>query len=282
MMSIDILMITYNRPEYTRLSLTRLLETCDDSMRVWLWHNGTHEETLDFVHSFTEHPRVAHFHHSTTNERLRVPTNWLWEQAQGQYVSRVDDDCLVADGWAQKLREAHEDFSGFGVLGSWRYPDEDFLPELAERKIKEFPGGHRILQNFWVQGSGYLMKRRCIEEHGLLGEAESFSQYCMKLALADYVNGWYFPFIREEHMDDPRSPYTLLKTDADLVERLPLSARNMGAATLKQWTEQLRTSARRVQEASIDPRDYRGWRWRKRWFIRQARRRVRLHARALR
>ena len=44
--SIDILMITYNRPEYTRLSLERLLATCDESMRVWVWHNGTDEETL--------------------------------------------------------------------------------------------------------------------------------------------------------------------------------------------------------------------------------------------
>ena len=33
---IDILMVTYNRLEYTQRSLPRLLDSCDESMRVWV------------------------------------------------------------------------------------------------------------------------------------------------------------------------------------------------------------------------------------------------------
>ena len=33
---VDVLMITYNRPEYTRLSLERLLTSAPEEMRVWL------------------------------------------------------------------------------------------------------------------------------------------------------------------------------------------------------------------------------------------------------
>jgi GT2 family glycosyltransferase len=257
---IDILMITYNRPEYTRLSLTRLLETCDDTMRVWLWHNGDHAETLEVVKSLADHPRVHEFHHSKENKKLREPTNWFLESATAPYLSKVDDDCLLPNGWAQQLRQAHEDEPRFGVLGSWRFQDEDFAPKLAARKICEFAGGHRIMMNCWVEGSGYLMKRACVEQAGLLRPAETFTQYCVRLASAGWINGWYYPFIRQEHMDDPRAPHSLIKGDADLQDHLPLSAANSGVKTVEQWTAQLRRSARIVQSASPDPRAHTGWR----------------------
>jgi glycosyltransferase involved in cell wall biosynthesis len=257
---IDILMITFNRPTYTRLALERLLETCDDTMRVWLWHNGNDGATLDVVRALADHPRVQAFHHSPENKKLHEPTNWLWSNANGAYVSKVDDDCLLPDGWAQTLRRAHEDVPELGVVGCWRFEDEDFVPELAKRKIRSFHGGHRVLQNLWVEGSGYLMKRACLNRNGLLRDGESFPQYCIRLAKAGFVHGWYFPLIRQEHMDDPRSPNTLLRTDEDLHKYLPLSARNNGVTTLSEWQSQLRRSARLVQESSLDLREYAWWR----------------------
>ena len=252
----DILMITYNRPAYTRLSLERLLSTCDESMRVWIWHNGRDEETLRVVRELADHPRVAAVHHSPENKKLREPTNWLWSQADGEYISKVDDDCLVPDAWIETLRRAHADVPGFGVLGCWRFPEEDFYPELAAQKIRDFGGRHRVLQNCWVEGSGYLMKRDCLRSQGLLGRDQSFSAYCIELARAGWINGWYYPFLFQEHMDDPRSSHTLLRSDEDLARYLPLSAQRCGVSTLAEWQEQLRRSARELQVASIDPRRY--------------------------
>jgi glycosyltransferase involved in cell wall biosynthesis len=257
---IDILMITHNRPTYTALSLGRLLETCDETMRVWVWHNGEHRETLDALKPFLSDARVYRFHHSPQNVKLTVPTNWLWKEADGEFLAKVDDDCLLQNGWAQRLRSAHEDYEGFGVLGCWRFPDEDFVPELANRKIREFPGGHQILENFWVQGSGYLMKRLCVEKQGLLRAGQSFTAYCIDLALKGYTNGWYYPFIREEHLDDPRAPLSALKSDEDFQERMPLSAARTGARTIREWQDQIRREARSVQAASVNPAHYVGWR----------------------
>lgn len=260
MASVDILMITYDRPQYARLSLQRLLDTCDEDMRVWIWHNGEDAATLATVESFLDHPRVAEFHHSPENQRLTAPTNWLWENSRATFLSKVDDDCLVSPGWADVLRGAHHDCPPFGVVGSWRFLDEDFVYRIAKRKIRTFPGGHRLLENFWVQGSGYLLKRRCVEEQGLLRPGQSFTDYCIQLALRGYRNGWYYPFIREEHMDDPRSPWTGLRSDEDLLRRLPLSAKQSGIRTLEDWENQQRDSARLLQAASVDPRHYQGWR----------------------
>src|ERR1700759_1061674 len=151
---IDILMITYNRPEYTRMALSRLLETCDEQMRVWLWHNGMHAETLAVAKEYSTHPRVHKFHHSEQNTRLTTPTNWLWKEGDAPFVCKVDDDCLMPDNWGDILRAAHADNPKFGAIGCWRFPEQDTVMDIASKKIQTFAGGHQIMRNCWVEGSG--------------------------------------------------------------------------------------------------------------------------------
>ncbi|WP_324649591.1 glycosyltransferase family 2 protein [Georgenia sp. H159] len=256
----DILMITYRSAGYLDLSLPRLLETLGERDRVWLWHNGDDEATLEALRPFLADDRVHRFHHSRENVRLREPTNWLWQESAATYVSKVDDDCRVSPGWLDTFAAAHEDNPELGVVGSWRHPESDFFPELAERKITSLAGGHRLMRNLWVQGSGYLLRRELVERHDGIREEESFTGYCIRIARAGAVNGFYFPFVREDHMDDPRSSYTLIRSDADLRERMPLSARANGVTTVADWTAQLEQSARVLQTASLDPRAYAGWR----------------------
>jgi hypothetical protein len=229
-------------------------------MCVWIWHNGDDPDTLRVVRGFLDHPRVREFHHSRENRPLWEATNWLWSRSSTDFLAKVDDDCLVPDGWARQLIAAHQSWERFGALGCWLFADEDFVPELAFKKIREFPGGHRILQNPWVQGSGYVLKRRCVTEHGLLRPGQSFPGYLIELACAGWVHGWYFPFIREDHMDDPRSPYTVMKSDEDVVRWGGLSARANGITTLEAWKEHIQRTARGVQAAHPDPKHFRGWR----------------------
>jgi GT2 family glycosyltransferase len=258
--SVDVLMITYNRPDYTRLSLSRLLDSCPADARVWVWQNGSDQETMAVVAELRTHPRFFRFHHSPENRRLREPTNWLWENANGGYVSKVDDDCLVPENWIEHLRRAHQDVPTLGVIGCWRFQEEDFSPDLAAWKIRTFPGGHSVLVNVWIEGSGYLMKRACIETKGVLRAKKSFTHYCVDLALAGWVNGWIYPFLRQEHMDDPRAPHTGLRKDSDLVARMPLTAANNGIVTLNEWTDLIRRDALVVQKARIDAPYWRWWR----------------------
>lgn len=272
-MRADILMITYNRPSYTRRSLDHLLDTCSDSTRVWLWHNGNDPETLSIVTERAHHPKVARFHHSTENVRLRQPTNWLWEHSTAELLGKVDDDCLVDPGWDEALSAAHAIEPTLGLIGAWRFYDEDFVPDLARRKTVTLPGGTQILSNPWLQGSGYLLKRRCVDQIGPLQPDQSFTAWCIRVALQGWNIGWHLPFIHEEHMDDPRSPYSEIREDSDLQEHLPLSAKRLGIDTVNEWTEQMRRSARRVQAASSDPRDYVGWRRQRRRVLKQLRRR---------
>lgn len=255
----DILMITYRSAGYLDLSLPRLLETCGDQDRVWLWHNGDDEATIEALRPYRCDPRVHRYHHSRENVKLREPTSWLWSESTARFVSKVDDDCRVSPGWIDTFAAAHDDNPEFGVIGSWRHPEADFRPDLARKKIERFKGGHELMRNLWVQGSGYLLSRALVERHGLLRPDESFTGYCLRLARGGAVNGFYYPFVPEDHMDDPRSPYTLIRTDVDLRDRMPLSARANGVTTVEDWVAQLVRSAIVLQSASLDPRSYGFW-----------------------
>ncbi len=232
----------------------------DVELRVWVWHNGDHQDTLSVVKGFLGHPRLHRFNHSHENKKLNEPTNWLWQNAEGAFFSKVDDDCLVPHGWADVLRQAHHDNAAFGVIGCWHFPAEDFVPELASKKICEFNGGHSLMRNCWLGGSGYLMKRQCVDELGALRASENFTRYCIRLAKEGWIHGWYYPFLYQEHLDDPRSEHSLITTDGDIQKSAPLSAVNNGVTTVADWQAQLQRSAKLLQRAPFDPKYYSGWR----------------------
>ena len=257
---LDILMITYNRPEYTQMALSQLLNTCDKTMRVWVWHNGDHEETLSIVKNLSTHPRFYRLEHSPENKRLREPTNWFWENSDAPFVSKVDDDCALPSGWAQTLLECHNSIRNLGVVGCWRFLDEDYVPELAQKKTIALNDDHKLMKNCWVQGSGYVLRRECIDKFGPIADDESFTSFCIRIALGGWQNGWYFPFIPEDHMDDPRSKHCEIKTDEKFMENRPLSAIYDNVTTLAQWAERVKHMAFLVQEANPDPKYHSGWR----------------------
>jgi len=254
--SVDVLMITHRRAEYVRRSLPRLLESAGDRTRIWLWHNGEDQETLDAVSQYSQHPAVFATHHSSVNVGIRTPTNWMWSQAKGEFISKVDDDCLVDLDWIEGIRRVHSSSTKTGVIGSWRFLEEDFCPDFAMAKVQRFDGGERVLRNHWVQGSGYLARRSLIDEVGLLRNDESFPDWCLRVARAGHLNGWCFPFVHEEHMDDPRSLYTMFTSQQRFSEYRPLHARMVGIERLEDWKLEQHREALRVQMAPIYICDY--------------------------
>jgi glycosyltransferase involved in cell wall biosynthesis len=270
MPSADILMITYRRPQYVQLSLQSLLDNCPADSRIWVWHNGDHDETLQVVSSFRDHPRFFRFHHSLANVGLHDPINWVWQEAEGRFLSKVDDDCVLEADWVERLSAALDASDKLGVLGSWRFQPEDYRPDLAEAKLVAV-NGHTILRNHWVQGSGFLFRRDLLQLTGRLLPGETFTRWCLRVARAGYTNGWLFPFVHEDHMDDPRSPNTLYTNDDAFQALRPLSAYATGVETVADWLEQTKRDAVDVQSASLDLKHYFGWRFRRKNALRKVR-----------
>jgi hypothetical protein len=257
---IDLLFITHRRPTYTRLALEAMLAAAVPGVRVWIWHNGTDAETLEIVRGVRDHPAVHRYHESEENKRLYSPLAWVMKEGTGAFLSKLDDDCILPKDWASRMSLAHEAYDRFGVLGAWRFQPEDFDRELATPKLREY-GGVRILENLWVEGSGFVMRREALESVGGIRFEEPFTDLAIRIARRfggdrRWVNGWLMPFVRQRHLDDPREPGSLLRSDADLLQHLPLSAQRTGVASLGAWLEQLKASARTVQGASLRPRDH--------------------------
>lgn len=271
----DLLYISYRRPRHVERSLPRLLETCGPGDRVWIWQNTTDPETVEVVTALADHPAVHELHVSEENQIVRGPTNWLWANATGTYVGKVDDDALVPDGWLESLRSAHEDNPQLGVVGCWRFLAEDAVPALVAPRLVELDGGHQLLRCLWVEGSGYLMKRVCTEAAGPLLPGQSFTRYCIALAERGWVNGWYHPFLWQEDLDDPRMPHTLMRSDEDVARHNPLGAQKQGIDTVEAWAADRRAAADAVLRSSLDPRAYTGFRRRLRTARRKAGRLVR-------
>lgn len=280
-MDVDILMIAYNRPSYTRLALARLLDAAPEGARVWVWQNGTHEDTCGVVRSFEGHPRLHRVHWSAENAMLRVPTNWFWKNASAPLLGKVDDDCLVPEGWIESLTRLHESEPTLGVLSCWPFLESDFRPQLAERKIRTLASGARLMVNPWTGGSGYLMKRGCVERIGPIADAESFAGWCIRAALAGFVHGWPLPLLLMDHMEDPRSPHTEMRSEADFRARPTLSSLRFGISSFEEYVRRNEEAAIEVQRSSADPRQFVGWRakWRRmRARIVRSHRRARLDA----
>lgn len=254
----DILMITHDRPEYTTLALSRLVETCPACSRIWIWQNGPDEPTREVVRRFESHPRVSRVVFSEDNRMLRDPTNWFWSSARGSFLGKVDDDCLVPPGWLQTLARIHADEPRTGVLSCWPFLLDDYREDLAGRKALRLTGGHGLMANCWTGGSGYLMRRAAVRQNGLLRPGESFPRWCIRLAMRGAINGYPLPLLLMDHMDDPLSPNTRIRSEGDFQRFMSLSSRVFGTGSYAEFCRKARTAALEIQMAHPAPWRYGG------------------------
>jgi len=213
-MTIDLVFITYNRLEYTKLALASVLAEPTEEFSLTIWDNASTDGTVEYLKNEVNDPRIADIVFSKENVGQTDAVNQVWSKSKADLLGKLDNDCLVTAGWTRTLAKAHEDIPNLGVIACWHFFPEDFDYNQAQHKIQQF-GQHRILRHPWTCGTGFLLKRDTFRKFGSI-QAKATTQYWLKIALSGYVNGFYYPLIYQEHMDDPRSPNTLLNSDADL------------------------------------------------------------------
>jgi hypothetical protein len=60
------------------------------------------------------------------------------------------------------------------------------------------------------------------------------------MSAAGFVNGWYYPLIWAEHMDDPRSQHCMLQKDERVHSTYALTARRNGHRTAAEYLNWIR------------------------------------------
>lgn len=257
---IEIAFITWNRLDYTKLALPRLLADPSEDFLVSVWDNGSEDGTQQYLKDEIDDPRVHQVTLSETNVGQVAALNSIWSQSSADLVGKVDNDCLITPGWTRTLAAAHADIPELGVVACWHYPLEDFDLDRAAHKIQQ-RNGHRILRHPWTCGSGLLVKRSTYEALGPM-PGRSTTPYWITMAQQGYVNGFYYPLVPQEHMDDPGSKHTRL-TDEQSYEAAKKDTFNLNNHGQETLDDRWRWRARVLSNLLDDPWEvahYVGWR----------------------
>lgn len=257
-MTIDLVFITYNRLEYTKLALASVLADPTEEFSLTIWDNASTDGTVEYLKNEVSDPRISDIIFSKENVGQTTAVNEIWGKTKAELVGKLDNDCLVTPGWTRILARAHKDIPNLGVVACWHFFPEDFDYERAKHKLQKF-GKHQILRHPWTCGTGFLIKCDTFKKLGPI-QGEGTTGYWTRMALKGYINGFYFPLIYVEHMDDPRSPHSAIKTEKDFQRYMPLTARNFGVKSLEEWLHWLQKDAYMMQKATFDPKYYIGWR----------------------
>ncbi|HLB73758.1 MAG TPA: glycosyltransferase family 2 protein [Sedimentisphaerales bacterium] len=220
-MNVCIVLVTHNRLVYTRKTIARLLEDPQEQFDLYLWDNASNDETAEYLNDGVKDSRIKEVIISKENVGQTGAMNYAWSKTKTELIGKLDNDCLVTTGWTHILAGAHEDIDEFGALACWHYPLEEFDEKAARKmgKIQTF-GNHQVLRHPWVCGSGFIMKRATYQEQGpwQVGCDVGTTYYFQRMALSGYINGFYYPLVLQEHMDDPKSRHCLVTDDDSLCE----------------------------------------------------------------
>lgn len=204
-MTIDLVFITFNRLDYTKLALASVLADPSEEFGLTIWDNASTDGTVQYLQENAKDRRIKEVVFSKENVGQVKAVNEIWKKSKADLLGKLDNDYLVTPGWTRTFATAHQDIQELGVVCCWHYFPEDFDFERAKHKIQTF-GRHKILRHPWTTGSGLLFKRDIYRKLGPM-KGDATTQYWMKMAMAGYVNGFYYPLIYQEHMDDMRSQH---------------------------------------------------------------------------
>lgn len=259
-MSIDLVFITYNRLEYTKMALASVLADSDEDFSLTIWDNASTDGTAEYLKSEVNDHRIADIVFSKENIGQTAAVNKIWSQSKADLIGKLDNDCILTPGWTRKLAKAHEDISNLGVVACWNFFIDDFDYHRAKHKIQQI-GNHQIFRHPWTCGTGLLIKREVYNKLGPIQDKMT-TKYWLTMAAKGYINGFYYPLIYQEHMDDPKSKYCKINTDEGLRAMANITAglqvRNF--RNVKETMDWRKEILRNLHDDPYDPRYYLGWR----------------------
>jgi GT2 family glycosyltransferase len=259
-MTIDLIFITYNRLEYTKLALASVLVEPTEQFSLTIWDNCSTDGTVEYLKNEVNDPRISDIIFSKENFGQTAAMNEVWGHSKADLLGKLDNDCLVMPGWTHILAEAHKDIPNLGVVACWHLSPGEFDYTRAEHKIQQF-GKHRILRHPWTCGTGFLIKHDTFKKFGtILGKGTT--GYWLNMAKEGYVNGFYYPLVYQEHMDYPWSEHYAFPDRVRDGLEIGVTSAYMKIRTIQDAKRWHRIVVRDILDRSWDVKYYVGWRGR--------------------
>jgi hypothetical protein len=101
--------------------------------------------------------------------------------------------------------------------------------------------------------------------------------FFIKAALKGYINGFYYPLLFQDHMDDPKSSHCRMRTEEGFRAATKVTAvlQYGQLSNLEAYMKYRERVVENILDDTFDPRAYQGWRDRLRRGVKWAYRMVR-------
>ena len=268
-MKIHLVFITYNRLEYTKLSIASVLADPDEKFSLTIWDNGSTDGTAEYLKNEVSDERITDIVLSKENIGQTAAINEIWSKSKADLLGKLDNDCVMTPGWTKTLAQAHKDIDNLGVVACWHLFPDEFDYEKAKSKIQTL-GKHQILRHPWTCGTGLLIKRKMFEKFGPI-QSRGTTQYWLKMALAGCINGFYYPLIYQKHLDDTRSKHSRINIMPfeKACEYMPAHQAGM-VKSLRQYNRFHREIVENILTGPYEPKYYTGFQARVRQMLNRA------------
>jgi Methyltransferase domain/Glycosyl transferase family 2 len=224
---VPVLLVTYNRLEYSKRALESIVKNPGLPVAVTIWDNGSWDGTREWVESLPFDNGIVAKYTCDKNHGLAYAMNEFFKsRADYPFVAKVDNDTVLPDNWLRDLMDVMTDINRpikFGaVSGTCLRPYGLTWAEWAAGMVTKPFKEHKLHYNSYVLGTGVLINMALIRERGLLFEGfprspESgpddpclISGWTAYIRAAHEYEGWQFAFyskvpvnllnIKEEHV----------------------------------------------------------------------------------
>lgn len=222
-----LLMITYNRLEYTKLTIEAVLQLDYPALEVVVWDNASTDGTVEFLKRRMNGLSNVRLVLSETNRGVVHPMNAIWFGEHGaEVLAKVDNDTLVPPELLRRLAECHVRSIHFGALSGFHFRKEG--EAIADEKNVVNLNGVRVFRQRFVGGCAIMIRREVLDQIGTIpcgsqgscardqgsGSDRPFMDggwtwYQQRLDELGYINGYPWPLVHVDHMEDTRSPHCI-------------------------------------------------------------------------
>lgn len=239
--TIPILMITWNRLDYTKKAIKAIIENTDHPYKLLVWDNGSTDGTVDYLKELKNKNIQVRF--SKTNTGLVPPQNYFFDNFKGyKYVAKVDNDTIVPKGWLSKLKEVMDSFPLFAVeadhflmLSYNIKTNDEYYRHLFSTDFKN----SKLYFSEIVGGTGTLIRSSYIDEPlpEIPGTLSGWIQYqSVKNRISAFYSGVWIERLDQEGTNKYKSESDYPEYDTlinKLRPRSKISSRCIGRDTFK-------------------------------------------------
>lgn len=208
--TVEIIYVTHDRLYYTKKTLPVMIENAGHPFKLTIVDNNSQDGTVEYLKQYENHPYIKAIIYNKENRGLSSVTNDFWKNADCDYVGKVDNDTLLPKDWLKNLLEIQEKNSHLkmGVIGGIAFRPEDVPLTFVKEKLII---NSSVVRMMHIGGCCYIVRKSVIDTKGFLGDTDKkihgWTRYQCELTTAGYINGYTWPLMYVDHMDDPRSDH---------------------------------------------------------------------------